>query len=410
MSQPAGQRLTSYQKKLFLFLSVATFFEGYDFIALAQILPELSTDMGIGETAQGALVGFINIGTVVAYLLVRRADRWGRRRVLMVTILGYTLFTVLSGLAPNIYFFALFQFVARAFLIGEWAISMVYAAEEFPAAQRGMVIGVIQAFSTLGSLVCVEVVPPLVKTELGWRMVYFVGVAPLLVLAYARRNIRETDRFVAQAKDHAGEAKPITRILHTPYKGRMLKLAVIWGLTYICSHNAVTFWKQFAVDERFMSAQEVANILMMAAIGALPLVFLSGKLLDLVGRRLGAGLIFLGGALGVFGSYTLWESWALTIALTFGIFGATAVLQVLNAYTTELFPTDLRGDAFAWSNNMLGRIGYVISPFAVGFAASYVGWGPSVAATALFPVIALGLILTWLPETKGRELEETSEV
>jgi putative MFS transporter len=84
------------------------------------------------------------------------------------------------------------------------------------------------------------------------------------------------------------------------------------------------------------------------------------------------------------------------------------VPPVLNAFTTELFPTEYRGDAFAWANNLLGRLGYVLSPFVVGFAAERVGWGPAVSATALFQLLSLVLILLLLPETNQRELEETA--
>jgi putative MFS transporter len=91
-----------------------------------------------------------------------------------------------------------------------------------------------------------------------------------------------------------------------------------------------------------------------------------------------------------------------------GIFGTTAVLPVMNAYTTELFPTELRSDAFAWANNLLGRMGAVVAPLGVGAAAGVYGWGPAVAATALGPMVALALILWKLPETSGIELEQTS--
>jgi hypothetical protein len=86
------------------------------------------------------------------------------------------------------------------------------------------------------------------------------------------------------------------------------------------------------------------------------------------------------------------------------------VLPVLNTFTAELFPTELRSEAYAWANNLLGRIGYLFSPLLVGLAAGTFGWGPTVAATAIFPLLALGVIWAVLPETAGRELEETSAV
>lgn len=400
--------LSPYQRRLFVFLSVATFFEGYDFLALAQVLPRLRAEMGISPGQGGIIVALINAGTVLAYLLVRQADHWGRRRVLSITIAGYTIFSLLSGLSPDVYSFTLCQIVARVFLTGEWAVAMIYAAEEYPADRRGMVIGVIQACASLGAIACAALVPLLLKTPFGWRGVYFVGAIPLVLVAIARRELRETERFVNQAAAKTSERADLTRILRTPYRKRVLQLALIWGLTYICIQNAVTFWKEFAVAERGWTDPEVGLSLSIAALAAMPLIFAAGKLLDQIGRRLGAVLIFTVAALGVLGSYSLHSPVALTIALMLGIFGYSAVLPVLNAFTAELFPTHLRSDAFAWSNNLLGRIGYVLSPLLVGFAADRVGWGPAVAATAVFPLVALGLIWIWLPETRGRELEETS--
>ncbi|WP_437550695.1 MFS transporter [Sorangium sp. So ce448] len=402
---------TPYQRRLFWFLSVASFFEGYDFLALTQILPNFGAQMGLLPRHEGLLVGVINSGTMIAYLLVRKADQWGRRRVLSVTIAGYTIFSVLTAFAPNVYVFAVLQLLARIFLLGEWAVSMVYAAEEYPSDRRGMVIGVIQAFSSLGSIVCAGVVPLLLATPYGWRSVYLVGGIPLVLIAVARRGLRETARFEQVAAERKGEGTPpFTRILRTPYRKRMLQLALIWGLTYVCTQNAVTFWKTFALRERGLSDGEVGGSITFAALVSMPLIFASGKLLDVVGRRKGAVIIYALAAAGVLGAYSLGSRGALTAALVFAIFGASGVLPVLNAYMTELFPTHLRSDAIAWSNNLLGRIGYMLSPIAVGFAAEEIGWGPAVSATALFPLVALALILWLLPETRGKELEETARV
>ena len=122
-----GERLTAYQWKLFGFLGVATFFEGYDFMILANVLPNLRADLGISEAAAGIMVGVSNLGTVAAYLLIRRADQWGRKSTLAVTIAGYTVFTFLTGFAVDPITFTVAQFFARMFLIAEWAITMVYA-------------------------------------------------------------------------------------------------------------------------------------------------------------------------------------------------------------------------------------------------------------------------------------------
>jgi MFS transporter, putative metabolite:H+ symporter len=400
------QKLTSYQRQLLLFLSVASFFEGYDFYALSQLLPNLCADFHVSPAHSGRLVSFINCGTILAFVLARRADHWGRKPVLTATIAGYTLFTFASGLAPNVYLFGLLQMVARIFLIAEWATSMVIAAEEFPAHGRGTVLGVVSAASGFGAIVCAGLVPLLLKTPFGWRSVYFVSVVPLLTVAYARRGLRETDRFLKRQTEADG--KGLFEIWQTKHRKRVLELAAIWFLTYVCTQNAVTFWKQFAVLERSMSDAQVANAIEIGALASMPLAFATGKLLDVIGRKLGATLIFASTVVGVFGAYTAHGALALTCYLVLAILGVNTVLTVLNAFTAELFPTEYRGAAFAWSNNLIGRVGYCISPVILTELSSTYHLGPTLASTALFPLLALALIWLVLPETRGRELEETA--
>lgn len=399
-------RFSAYQIRLFVFLSVATFFEGYDFFALTQILPNLRADMGLGKAEAGTLIAFINLGPVLAYFLVRQADHLGRRRMLTYTIAGYTIFTFLTGFAPNAILFAGCQIAARTFLVAEWAISTVYAAEEFPAERRGMVIGVISACSSLGGIVCAGVVPLILHLPYGWRSVYFIGIVPLVLLAFARRSLAETRRFAEQPRSTT--PRSFVHLWHTPYRRRMLHMALIWAATYMCSNVAVTFWKDFAINERQLSDGQVGTSVTIAALLSAPLILYAGVLIDRLGRKSSAVLIFSITSLGVFGAYTLHGQAALTVALTAAIFGAAAAMPVLNAFNTELFPTHLRGDAFAWSNNLLGRITYVLSPLAIGAIASDLGWGAAVRMTAVFPFLVVVLIYLLLPETGSKELEETA--
>lgn len=396
--------LTAYQWRLIGFLSVATFFEGYDFLALSQILPELRAEWSLTEGQAGALVAVANVGTIVAYGLVRLADRWGRRPVLTLTIAGYTIATLLSGFAPDVWVFGILQLLARVFLIAEWAICMVYAAEEFPADRRGLVIGVIQAFSAFGAVSCAAVVPTLVR--LGtWRAVFFAGIVPLVLVAFARRSLAETKRFEARDTRAPRDFFAVWRL---GYGRRLLQIAAIWAATYLCTQTGVAFWKEFVTQERGFTDDDVARSMTIAALGSLPLLFGVGKLIDAAGRRRGAVVVFVLTALGMLGSYNLHGQAALTAALVLGIFGSSAVLPVLNAFTTELFPTEVRSDAYAWANNLLGRTSYVLAPLVVGQLATTWGWGPSVSLTAIGPVVALVLILVWMPETRGRELEDSA--
>lgn len=414
MAAPFPSPLTAYQKRLFVLLSVATFFEGYDFMALAQLLPNLRGDLGLSREGGGWLVSVINIGTMLAYFLVRLADRWGRKRLLSLTIIGYTVSSFCSGLAVGVISFALWQLLARMFLIAEWAVAIVYAAEEFPAERRGMVIGVIQASASLGAIICSALVPMLLTTSLGWRSVYFLGSLPLLLMAVLRRSLRETERFASWSSDAWAQQPPppqrFWHILQTPYRNRVLVMGLIWTLSYCGIGNVITFWKELALSARGLSDAQAGALIASAAVLGMPFTYLVGKLLDRMGRRRGAVLILVAAALGVLGSASFEHKGLLLSSLVICVITVTGQQVVLNAFTAELFPTELRSSAFAWSNNLLGRVGMVVSPALVGMVAERSGYVVALQGIAVFPLLALLLILGLLPETNGRELEDTARL
>jgi MFS transporter, putative metabolite:H+ symporter len=404
-----GSGRTRAHRRLLAFLAVATFFEGYDFFAVSQVLPHVRADFGLTEAEGGRLLSVASLGGILSYGVVRLADRFGRRRVMMHTILWYALATFLTGLSRTASEFALCQLVARIFLIAEWALSMVYAAEEFPAERRGQAIGIVQAANALGAITCAVAVPLLLRASYGWRAVYFVGIVPLLLLAYARRGLGETKRFVAYAEGGL-ERRGLFDILRSPHRRRVYQLATIWALFYVCAQTSVFFWKEFARAERGLTDGQVGLAIAIASLASLPALFLVGRLFDGWGRRPGATILLLALSASVVCAYQLDGFWWLTVSLTGVVFAVPAVFAVLNALTTELFPTEFRAEAFAWANSLLGRIGFVMGPALVGALAGRIGWGDAVAATAAFPLVALALLLWLLPETKGRELEETARL
>jgi len=397
-----------YQFRLLVFLSIATFFEGYDFIALVQVLPKLVETMAIDQADTGIMVGVINVGSILSFFIIYLADRFGRKPLLAFTIAGYTIASFLTGLAGSPWAFAAIQLLARIFLLGEVAIAMIYAAEEFPANRRGRVIGVLQVSATLGTIFCAGLTPVMLNTELGWRGIYFVGTIPLILAAYARRNLKETERFLQ--KDTVQQSRQnFLQLIRGPYRKRVFLVASIWAMTYMCAQSLITFWNLHAIHSLGMTYEAVSKAIMMAALISTPLLFGIGRLLEL-GRRKASILVYSLLILGTLGCYNFTDVNFLTISLIISFFAISGVVPILNAYTVELFPTEMRANAFAWSNSLLGRLGYVLSPLLVGWAALHVGYGVAVSVSAIFPLIGLIIILKKLPETAGIPLETTSKL
>ena len=181
-------------------------------------------------------------------------------------------------------------------------------------------------------------------------------------------------------------------------------------MSYCGIGNVITFWKELALSARGMTDAQAGALISSAAVLGMPLTYFVGKILDRVGRRKGAVIIFIGAALATVGSASFAQHGFILASLVLCVITVTGSQVVLNAFTAELFPTELRSSAFAWSNNLLGRIGMVASPALVGMLAERSGYVVALQAIAVFPLLALLFIVAMLPETRGRELEDTAKL
>jgi MFS family permease len=143
--------LTRRQWSVLGLVSLVSMFEMYDVYLFALNLSHIQRELGIAESQLGLLGGLVRAGAVGAVLVTLAADRFGRRRLLLVTVLAYTLFTGATALAPNAAWFVVCQFFARAFAAAETLLAVVVIAEEFDAEHRGWGIGALGAITACGA-------------------------------------------------------------------------------------------------------------------------------------------------------------------------------------------------------------------------------------------------------------------
>lgn len=408
-SEGRSAPLVPYQRRLLVLLCLTVFFDAYDFFSLSQTLPNLRAAFKLSVGEGGDLVSLAGCGTLAGYFLLRLADRWGRRKVLLLSIAGYMLSAVASGLAPTARWLLLMQLLARIFLVSGLGLSFVIAAEEYPADRRGRVAGLLQACASLGAITCAVLTPRLLLTAAGWRAPYLAGGAAVLLFLGALFGLRETARF-SDLPPERRRVGPLfsSSLFRPPYRRRVLQLGVLWTLVYACGQTTLTFFKEHALADLGLKDAGVGRYVAIGALVAMPLTLLCGRLLDRAGRRPGAVLILCASALGILGCYLLRPGALLLIAIVLMISSSNATLLLLNTLTAELFPTELRGDGLGATNSLLGRVGFIAAPLLIAHLAERVGWTRAVAPIALLPLCALLLILTFLPETAGRSLEETA--
>ena len=393
---------------LLILLGAAAFFEGYDVSIFAVALPAIRESFGLSQASAAWYLAIIHAGALPALFISRRADRIGRRQTLLVSIVGYTVFTGLTAISPNIGVYTGLQFCARLFITAEAAIAFAMIAEELPARTRGFGFGWLASLTAIGTGLA-AIVNGAIFAPLGinWRFLYLVGVPPLIAITFFRRKLPESKRFEI-ARDAGELAGSWREIVRRPYR-RWLVLICIVATAATLTTFAVDFAIDFMQTERGLSAT-VTNLLLVAAgAPAIPILVLAGALSDRIGRKVvacstialsvigGAGFFFVDAGIGV-----------MYVFLTLTIIGFAVASPTIGAFNAELFPTSLRSQAGAWANTFR-VVGQVLSLGLGSVLLASLGSLP-LTAVILFvgPIIVVLVIAVFFPETKGRELEDTS--
>ena len=403
-----------YLRLLLWLLVSAAFFEGYDGSILALLLPNIQSTFHVSEAVLGITRIPIELGLFAAFFVARLSDRIGRRPMLLWSVVGYTVFTALTALSWDIWSFALFQFASRIFLGAEYAVGVTMIVEEFPAARRGRALGTLLTFAALGTIVVgVLLGAGLQDGPLEWRAFYLVGLVPLLVLSVYRRRIKETRRFLAVRAGRV-EADPEPSVLE-PWRPRYRRNLVLVGLMHMLRSiplfGSTAWWAFYAERERGFSAGKVAVYIICAyGLGCVG-YYVCGRAMERFGRRPTAMVYFTGGIVFSIVVFQTTSTSLSFIGLMLAVFFGLGISPVMSAFATELFPTEIRGQAAAWIRNVFEIAGYVFGPALVGILGDHTtgaigNIGDTVTVLMIMQIPALYLVWRFMPETRGKELEE----
>ncbi|MEZ5234624.1 MAG: MFS transporter [Acidimicrobiales bacterium] len=391
------QRLQPHQVDALCRLVILAICSGYVGTLLSQLTTFAGREFGAGVDAQAAAQAATRIGVLVALVGAFAADRIGRRRTLLVGLVGACLVTALTGLATGLVAFAAVQVVARGLTTGSDVVRAVIVAEVMPAGARAYAISLSAMCAGLGSGMAVWLLPLADLDERAWRLLFGLGAvfAPLAWLA--GRGLQESGRFVA----HRHDQRPQRLGAH---RGRLALLAASALLTTLFAAPASQLQNEYLRTDRGFSAGAITAFTLLTSTPAGVAVFFGGRLADVYGRRVIGAIGLVGGAAGITVSYTAGGAtlWGGAVAGT--LFGGL-VVPTLVIYGPELFPTRLRGRA----NGVIttaGVLGSVCGLLLVGNLADRFGFGAAMPTVACGPVLVAVLVLTRYPETAQRELEE----
>lgn len=400
------------EKRTFWACAAGWALDGLDVMIYPLVIGTIIAMWHIAEGTAGMAVTITLLTSAVGgWLAGFFADRIGRVITLQVTIIWFSVFSLLCAFAQNFEQLMIFRALLGLGFGGEWAAGAVLLGEAIRAQYRGRAVGCVQAGYAIGwggAVLAQAILFTVVDPEIAWRYMFVVGAFPALLIFYIRRHVKEPEI----AKKTRMEAK---KTGHSPkiweiFKGDILSTTIFASIASAgCQggYYAITTWvPRYLTTERGLSILSSTGYLFTLIVGSFVGYLVGAWMSDRFGRRM-LFLVFSLGAIVVVLVYTLIPFsntmlWFLGFPL--GFF-SSGYFSGMGAFLTELFPTRLRGSGQGFCYNFGRGLGALFPTF-VGYLSSQVGLGNAVAIFAAGAYSLFFLAAFMLPETRGRVLQD----
>jgi MFS family permease len=384
--------------------------DAMDVMIFSFVIPSIVVAFHI-TNADAGLIGTVTLltsafGGWIAGIL---ADRFGRVRVLQITVIWFALFTLLCGFAQNYWqLFTLRALMGFGFG-GEWAAGAVLMGEIIRAQHRGKAVGTVQSGFAVGwglAALLATLFFTVLPQDTAWRALFWIGVLPAFLVIFVRRFVHEPPVFMqAQDRVAAGAARSNFLEIFSPEILRTTILTSILATGVQGGQYAITTWlPTYLKTERHLSVIGSGGYIAVIIIGSFVGYVVSAYLADRIGRRPNF-ILFAACSVLIVILYTqlpLNDTMMMILGFPLGLFSA-GPFAGLGAFLTENFPTRIRGSGQGFAYNF-GRGIAALIPFLVGWLSATLPLGQSI---GLFATISYGILIVaalMLPETNGRIL------
>ncbi|MEX2124689.1 MAG: MFS transporter [Woeseia sp.] len=386
--------------------------DGMDVMLFSFVMPTLIVLWGISQGEAGLLgtttLLFSAFGGWIAGLA---ADRYGRVRVLQITILWFSLFTFLSGFTNSFGQLMITRSLQGLGFGGEWAVGSVLIAETIRARHRGKAVGFVQSGWAIGwgiAALFYTVLFSNLEHEIAWRIMFWIGLLPALLVFFIRRHVPESavysrNETLKKAEPGRGRALQI-------FSPRILRITVLASLLSLGAQGgyyAITTWLPlFLRTTRDLSVMNTGGYLSVIIAGSFCGYLTAAYLADRLGRRRTLIIFALMSFLSVclYMGFDLSDRQIMVMGFPLGFF-ASGVFSPIGSFFTELFPTRMRGSGQGFAYNF-GRGAGALFPALVGFLSTRITLEYAIAVFAGGAYLLMVAATLMLPETSGRELSD----
>lgn len=398
-------RLTERERSTLIATFAGWMLDGLDVMAYSFVVPTLLVAWHMTRGQAGMLgTSALLISSVGGWLAGILADRYGRVKVLQLTILWFAGFTFLSGFTHTFTELLIVRGLQGLGFGGEWAVGSVLMGESIRTKYRGKAVGTVQGGWAIGwgiSALCYTIFFSLLPSDIAWRAMFWIGILPALLVFYIRKHVPETEAFQGAHCAHSGGVMKIfaPAILRTTLLASVVSLGAQGG------YYAITTWLPlYLKSTRGLTTLDTGGYLAVVIAGSFAGYMTAAYLTDRLGRKstliLFAACSFL--TVLCYTNAPIGNSVMLILGFPLGFF-ASGSFSPMGAFFTELFPTPLRASGQGFSYN-LGRGAGALFPTFVGFFSARLSLGTSIAAFAVVAYLAMICGVMLLPETRGREL------
>jgi MFS family permease len=383
--------------------------DALDTQAFSLVIPTLIVTWGISNGQAGLIGGATLVAGALGGLLAGvLSDRYGRVRALQITVLWFSLFTLLSACAQNYEQLLVLKSLQGLGFGGEWTAGSVLLSETIRAQHRGKTMGIVQSawgFGWAGAVLLFAIVFSWVSPQWAWRVLFALGALPALLLLYVRRNVPEPPRDTTSATARKLDATlPVLGI----FDRTVIRTTIVGGLIGLGAHggyHAITTWlPTYLKTERHLSVLGTGGYLAVVIVAFICGCFLSAWLQDRIGRRLNLILFALCCAVTVnlYVFLPIGDTAMLMLSFPLGLFSA-GIPATLGALFNELYPQGVRGTGVGFCYNF-GRIVSAGFPVLVGHMGNSmpIGSALGIDAGAAYGLVVIAALL--LPETRGRRI------
>jgi MFS family permease len=386
--------------------------DSFDVMLYALVLASIITELGLTKETAGLLGSATLVASAVGGMIFGVvADRFGRTRALMASVLIYSVFTAACGFAQTVAQLAVFRIMLGIGFGGEWASGAALVSETWSDEDRGKALAFMQSAWAIG-YGAAAVVTMLVLPRWGWRGVFFVGILPAFFTLWVRRNVEEPRIWRERSTGWGGTSRVGFARIGDLFSGDLLKLTI--ALTLMNAFTMFGWWGfnlwlpgyltlSASAGGMGLTSRVMTGLIVAMQVGMWFGYVTFGFISDAIGRKRAYVLYTLSAAVLIFVYISVRSPMALLVLGPFAAFFATGYFSGFGAVTAEIYPTAIRATAQGFTYNM-GRLASAIAPFAVGSLAQERGFHAALSLTSLAFVLAAAA-WTFIPETKGRRLE-----